>query len=345
MLAWPHAQTDWAPRLAAIQTAFSQMIRTLAQEIPVVLLVPDHSMVKTLKKRFTAAPCPVYCQVAPYNDTWLRDSIFLSAVSDPRKETNTQQPSWLALDFPFSGWGGKYNAHLDNQLNRYLLEKWRKLDHWQPRDFELEGGSVDFDGQGTVLTTSQCLQSRHPVPTPVLEEKLKQALNVHRVLWLTHGAIEGDDTDSHVDMLARFAGADRIVYQSCGERADKHYEELQAMTDELHTFRQANGQPYKLYPLPWPDAIYDSQSGRRLPASYANFLISNKRVFVPVYDCPQDQQALAVMQDAFPTHRIEAVPCRDLIWQNGSLHCSTMQLPLQAFTSIQPQLSDENQIR
>jgi agmatine/peptidylarginine deiminase len=144
-------------------------------------------------------------------------------------------------------------------------------------------------------------------------------------LWLDHGYLEGDDTDAHIDTLARFASADSIVYQGCNDPNDSHYPELQAMAAELAAFRTRDGQPYRLFGLPWPQPIRDGD--RRLAASYANFLIVNGAVLMPAYDDPADGAAVAVMRRAFPEREIIPVPCRPLIWQNGSLHCITMQLP------------------
>jgi len=340
LVAWPHAGTDWAPRLPEAQATFTQLVKTLAAEIPVILLVPAQSNAAEIHRLFADTACPVYLQPVDYNDTWLRDSLFLSALYAGPEHTSQQTKNhrWLALDFPFTGWGGKFDAQLDNRLNRQLLEQWQMLAHWSPKDFELEGGSVDFDGKGSLLTTTTCLQKRHPLPLPELETRLKQELGVKRILWLHHGGIEGDDTDSHVDMLARFAGSDQLVFQSCDERDYPLFDDLRAMAKELQALRQANGEPYRLHALPWPAPVFD-ESGHRLPASYANFLICNQRILMPEYACPQDSQARDVLQRAFPDHRVVGVPCRTLIWQNGSLHCSTMHVPKTVFQDIQPKLA------
>jgi agmatine/peptidylarginine deiminase len=195
----------------------------------------------------------------------------------------------------------------------------------------LEGGAIDTDGAGTLLSTWQCLSERHPEATrESLSERLAEWLQQDRVLWLDHGYLEGDDTDAHVDTLARFAGEDAIVFQSCDDPADSHYTELQAMGAELASLRTRDGRPYRLFPLPWAQPILDvgeDGSRRRLAASYANFLIVNGAVLMPAYGDPVDAAAAAVLEKAFPDREIVPVPCRPLIWQNGSLHCITMQLP------------------
>ena len=186
--------------------------------------------------------------------------------------------------------------------------------------------SIETDGAGTLLTTWRCLHERHPQASrDQLDSKLRGWLAQDRVLWLDHGCLEGDDTDAHIDTLARFAADDAIVFQACDDPADPHYAELQAMAAELAALRTRDGRPYRLFPLPWAAPILDE--GRRLAASYANFLIVNGAVLMPAYGDRADDRAAAVLADAFPGREIVQVPCRPLIWQNGSLHCITMQLP------------------
>ena len=195
-----------------------------------------------------------------------------------------------------------------------------------PIDFALEGGAIETDGAGTLLTTWQCLHERHPdASREELSAKLCVWLRQDRVLWLDHGYLEGDDTDAHIDTLARFAAEDAIVFQACDDASDSHYAELNAMADDIATLRTRDGQPYRLFPLPWAQPILDN--GRRLAASYANFLIVNGAVLMPAYGDPADAKAAEVMQAAFPDREIVQIDCRPIIWQNGSLHCLTMQLP------------------
>ncbi len=199
-------------------------------------------------------------------------------------------------------------------------------------DFVLEGGSIESDGAGTLLTTSECLltPSRNPsMDRTAIEQLLEEVLGgVDRILWLNHGYLAGDDTDSHIDTLARFCAPDHICYVTCPDVADEHYSALAAMEEELQEFRQADGTPpYRLTPpLPWPDPIYD-EDGERLPATYANFLIINGAVLLPVYDVPQDEEAVRIMAGIFPDREIIPIDCRPLIYQHGSLHCVTMQIP------------------
>jgi agmatine deiminase len=193
----------------------------------------------------------------------------------------------------------------------------------------LEGGAIESDGAGTILTTTECLlnPNRNPhLQQREIEAQLGQLLGAQHFLWLEHGYLAGDDTDSHIDTLARLCPNDTIAYVFCDDPGDEHYAALQRMAEQLRTFRTADDRPYRLLPLPWPQACY-GPSGERLPATYANFLIINGAVLVPTYDCAQDETALKVIAQAFPDRKIIGIDCSPLILQHGSLHCVTMQLP------------------
>ncbi|MGH8078191.1 MAG: agmatine deiminase family protein, partial [Lysobacter sp.] len=258
-----------------------------------------------------------------YDDTWLRDSGPITLRADG---------AFRLLDFRFTGWGGKFDASRDDRLIEGLFEAGIFLNSSRhPIDFALEGGAIDSDGAGTLLTTWTCLHERHPdAERSQLAAQLGDWLTQDRVLWLDHGYLEGDDTDAHIDTLARFAAEDAIVFQGCDDPTDSHYAELQAMAAELAALRTRDGRPYRLFPLPWSKPIVDD--ARRLAASYANFLIINGAVLMPAYGSDADgrrvdAEAVSVLERAFPDREIVTVPCRPLIWQNGSLHCVTMQLP------------------
>ena len=322
LLAWPHGDTDWADRLGAVEETYIALVAAITRFETAVVCVADDDLEAYARARLASARVPMarvrFVQV-PYDDTWLRDSGPLTLVRDggaPR-----------LLDFRFTGWGGKFEAGRDDRLVEALHESgiFAKNDR-QAIDFALEGGAVETDGAGTLLTTWQCLHERHPgLDRAALGERLAAWLHQDRVLWLDHGYLEGDDTDAHVDTLARFAATDAIVYQACDAPEDSHYAGLQAMARELAALRTASGQPYRLFPLPWPRPVIDEN--RRLAASYANFLIVDGGVLMPAYGDPADAGAAAVLARAFPGREIVPVPCRPLIWQNGSLHCLTMQLP------------------
>lgn len=321
LLAWPHAGTDWAERLAEVEETYIALITAISRFEPVVICVADDDLQIYAEARLRSARVEmkrVRFVIIAYNDTWLRDSGPITL----RQDTGF----WL-MDFRFTGWGGKFQASLDDQLVR-SLDAAQVLVPAQVKsvDFALEGGAIETDGAGTLLTTWKCLHERHPQRTrESLSSDLATWLAQERVLWLDHGYLEGDDTDAHIDTLARFADPDTIVYQGCDVPSDSHYTELQAMGTELAALRKADGQPYCLFVLPWAAPILDG--GRRLAASYANFLIVNGAVLMPAYGDPADATAQAVLAQAFPQHEIVPIPCRALIWQNGSLHCLTMQLP------------------
>ena len=196
--------------------------------------------------------------------------------------------------------------------------------------FVLEGGSIESDGLGTLLTTSECLLSPNrngQMSRDEIEEYLCSVFHLKQVLWLDHGYLAGDDTDSHVDTLARLCSPDTIAYVQCTDTQDEHYEALHQMEEQLKTFRTLNGNPYRLLALPMVDKI--EEEGERLPATYANFLIMNDAVLYPTYRQPEnDQRAKEMLQVAFPHHEIVSVDCCALIKQHGSLHCVTMQYPV-----------------
>ncbi|HJW46268.1 MAG TPA: agmatine deiminase family protein [Lysobacter sp.] len=321
LIAWPHADTDWADRLGEVEETYIALVAAITRFQPVLICVADDDLQTYAEARLRSARVDlsrVRFLNVEYDDTWLRDSgpITLKVGEDFR-----------LLDFRFTGWGGKFEASRDDQLIEHLDQAGTFLkSSRQPIDFALEGGAIETDGAGTLLSTWQCLHERHPeAGRDDITARLAGLLKQDRVLWLDHGYLEGDDTDAHIDTLARFAAPDAIVFQACDDPADSHYAELKAMGAEIAALRARDGQPYRLFPLPWAKPILDD--GRRLAASYANFLIINGAVLMPAYGDEADARAQAVLADAFPDREIIAVPCRPLIWQNGSLHCITMQLP------------------
>jgi agmatine/peptidylarginine deiminase len=321
LIAWPHAATDWADRLEAVESTYVALVAAITRFQQVVVCVPDtgiESRARALLATSTTDLTLVRFEHLPYDDTWLRDSGPI---------TLRDGAGFRLLDFHFTAWGGKFEAGFDDRIVETLDDRGLFQHSRRERiDFALEGGGVETDGQGTLLSTWRCLNERHPgLDRDQVTHSLQGWLHQHRVLWLDHGYLEGDDTDAHIDTLARFAAADAIVYQGCQDPTDFHFEELRAMAAELATFRRDDGNPYRLFELPWPRPILDG--GRRLAASYANFLIVNSAVLMPAYGDPADAAAAGVLADAFPGREIVPVPCRSLIWQNGSLHCLTMQLP------------------
>ena len=334
LISWPHAETDWADILDEVTECYVRMAYAIAAHQPLIVLVVEGLDVSSLlEKRLPQAVFSniTFVVVPKTNDTWVRDYGFLTVQSTGGAEL---------MDFRFNGWGGKFQADHDNAANRLLFETQLLRGHYvDALDFELEGGGIESDGCGTLLTTAECLLNSNrrrqgdAVPTPdkaQVEALLKERLGVERILWLHHGYLVGDDTDSHIDTLARLCPNDTIIYVQCTDTADEHYEALVAMEQELQAFRTLEGKPYRLIPVPLPDACYDEEE--RLPATYANFLIMNKVVLVPTYAQPEkDALALKNIQKAFPEREIIGVDCRALIRQHGSLHCATMQFPREVF--------------
>lgn len=320
LLAWPHAETDWLPLLDEAQNCFTSLVRAISRFERVLLVTPEAVALRAALADQDIDPAKVTIVELPTNDTWTRDfgPVTVQVNGAP-----------VMLDFGFNGWGLKFAANLDNQITRQLKQAGFLLPRLNTIGLILEGGSLESDGQGTILTTSQCLLSpnRNPqLDRSDIEDALTNLLGARRILWLEHGWLAGDDTDAHIDTLARLCPDNTIVYVSCPDPTDEHYEELRLMEQELAAFRTVDGNPYRLLPLPWPSAQYDNE-GCRLPATYANFLVINNAVLVPTYNDPADSAALAMIGLAFPGREIIAINSNILIRQHGSLHCVTMQLP------------------
>ena len=291
-LTWPHKDTDWAPILPEITAVYEELKREIESRETVVV-VDD----------------------IPHNDTWARDHGFITV------EENGQL---ILLDFKFNGWGEKFAAELDNDINRQLYEQQLVKGIYESHlDFVLEGGSIESDGKGTIFTTTCCLMAPHrnqPLTQQEIEQQLKEWLGAERIVWINHGSLIGDDTDGHIDTLVRIAPNDTLLYIG----ADDEHPDLLLMEQELQQLRTIDGHPYRLLRLPMPRPIYDD--GERLPATYANYLVINGAVLVPTYNQPDlDQEAISTIGKAFPDREIIGIDCRAVIRQHGSLHCCTMQ--------------------
>ncbi|WP_457597938.1 agmatine deiminase family protein [Hydrogenimonas sp.] len=315
LMALPHAATDWADDLKGALRPFVRIASTIARDQPLLLVCDDAEAAKML---FCDTRNITFIEL-PTDDTWARDFGPITLCCDGGRRF---------LDFTFNGWGGKFPSAKDNAITAELVRLGYLWGACETVDFVLEGGSIETDGRGTLLTTSRCLlnPNRNPGMTKEqIETLLKEKLCVERILWLDHGELEGDDTDAHIDTLARFVNEETIVYVACDDPTDSHYEELGKMQRQLERFRTPEGDPYRLVPLPMPSAIV--KEGRRLPATYANFLITNHSVLLPVYNDPKDAEARAIMTELFPDREVVPIDCTRLIEQGGSLHCVTMQIP------------------
>lgn len=324
LLTWPHIQSDWRFNLQEAESVYLELARHISNHETLLVICYDQLHQQVVQQQLQLSGInltSIQFGIARSNDTWTRDYGPITVIRN-----NSPQ----LLDFHFDGWGGKHPAQLDNQIT-HILQKDGLFGETPIRSINLvlEGGSIESDGQGTLLTTQQCLFDglrNEALRNAQIEGQLTELFGLARILRLQHGAIIGDDTDGHIDTLARFCDPDTIAYVSCNDPQDEHFEELKAMEDELKTFTTIDKQPYKLVPLPIPKPVHNDQ-GKRLPATYANFLILNGAVLVPLYDDPDaDQTALKNLAKCFTNRKVIGLNCVPLIQQFGSLHCVTMQL-------------------
>ena len=358
-LTWPHKDTDWAPILPEITAVYEEMAREITKREPLLVVAPEGT--PNLPSSISHHPASIIH--LPTNDTWARDHGFITVEETLTHHPSslTHQPSALSpqpsalrlLDFKFNGWGEKFEAKLDNEINKHLYDQGMVHGNYEDHlDFVLEGGSIESDGKGTIFTTTCCLMAPHrnqPLSQAEIEARLKEYLGAERVVWLNHGSLIGDDTDGHIDTLARICPNDTIVYTG----GDADHPDLTLMEEELKALRTMDGKPYRLLKLPLPRPIYDSPVAEgteadgsvvngsvvngsvvndaivdsdRLPATYANYLIINGAVLVPTYAQPDlDAEAMRIIGEAFPDREIIGIDCRAVIKQHGSLHCCTMQ--------------------
>ncbi|ASM49657.1 hypothetical protein PESP_a1557 [Pseudoalteromonas espejiana DSM 9414] len=327
MLTWPHDQTDWADTLTRVEPVYVELATHITAVQHLVIVAHNDDLKSHIISLLTTANVDlnkVECVVTPTNDTWARDHgpITCASACDARQ--------LKVYDFIFNGWGNKFESALDNKINAVLInELGNKANHYQALDVVLEGGGIEINEHGVLLTTSECLlnKNRNPDLSPTdIETLLKTHLGATDFLWVDHGYLAGDDTDSHIDTLVRFAPNNTLVYVQCDDKTDEHYSALNAMENQLQSFKTQNNTPYNLIALPWPKPVFDDEN-TRLPATYANYLIINNAVLVPTYNDDNDALALAQIQKAYPKHKIIGINCLPIIEQFGSLHCITMQLP------------------
>jgi agmatine deiminase len=318
-LTWPRRDGAWGARFAEIEREFDALADAVAEWQPLLIACADADSAHRLRRRLGSAAS---VHVLPSNDVWVRDHGPIGV--------HAAGADAVLLDFRFDGWGGKYPADDDDRLcarlhaaGAYGARALHRL------DWVLEGGSIDTDGAGTLLTTRECLltRSRNPGRDQVwFEARFAELFGTRQVYWLDHGWLAGDDTDAHVDMLARFVAPGTLVHTACDDPADPHYPALRAMGEELAALRDASGRGVTCVPLPWPAACCDA-AGERLPLSYANISFINGALLVPVYGVGADAAALSVYRDLLPDRQIIPVPARALIEQRGSIHCATQHLP------------------
>lgn len=327
MIAWPHAATDWAYMLDEVEQCYQNLAQAIVEFADLIVVTPEPAHVEAMLRAKIGDLSRVTIAETDTNDTWTRDYGPISTISE-----DGEKDLVVLNDFCFNGWGLKFAADLDNLVTRKLIFNeilGRDARYRNELSFVLEGGSIESDGKGTMLTTRRCLLSPNRnggLTRREISRHLKEVLGVTKIHWLDHGALEGDDTDSHIDTLARLAPDDTIIYTGCENPADTHYAELSAMRDEIRALRTAEGRPFNLIELPLPAAIHD-EDGQRLPATYANYLVVNGGVLVPSYGQPKtDRLASLMIGSAYPGKKVVQVDCRALIRQHGSLHCATMQI-------------------
>ncbi|WP_163710493.1 agmatine deiminase family protein [Mangrovibacterium lignilyticum] len=319
-LTWPDSETDWCDILDEVIPVYEQMAQAILKHQKLLVVCRDKSMLPDFLK---ANDERLLIHEMPVNDTWARDHAALTIL---------EKGEPVLLNFRFNGWGMKFAACHDNQITSKLYVQGAFKSGIPIADysyFTFEGGAVESNNNGCLLTTSECLLSKNRnehLSKSEVEFFLKNSLHAEKILWLDHGFLEGDDTDSHIDTLARFCSEDTIAYVKCDDELDIHYDALKKMEAQLLELTDQNDQPFKLVPLPFPDPIFDEE-GQRLPATYANFLIINEAVLFPVYGVPQDDDALRAIQNLFPNHEIIPINSVPLIKQHGSIHCISMQFP------------------
>ncbi len=324
MLTWPHLNTDWREDLDQVEAVFVTLAKQISLRQRLIISANserDRQQILAQLEKSAANLENITLYIVDSNDSWVRDHGPIT-ILDAGKPT--------LLDFTFNAWGDKFTAELDNQITAHLHSVGAFGNTpLKQIDMVLEGGAIESDGGGTLLTTTRCLLSstRNPKMSKAeIEQQLCQLFGLSRVLWLDDGYLAGDDTDSHIDTLARFCDDKTIIHLSCDDLNDEHYPALRSMQQQLQAMRTLKGEPYRLIPLPWPK-IKRNKKGDKLPASYANFLVINGAVLVPTYDDPHDRYALECLQQGFPDREIVGIPSLPLIQQFGSLHCVTMQLP------------------
>ncbi|MFA6760941.1 MAG: agmatine deiminase family protein [Sulfuricurvum sp.] len=305
---FPHANSDWREYLEEAEDNFVRIINEIIKHQKCLVVCANKEYVKSLFEPNKNLHFVEY----ETNDTWARDS---SAICVQNGD------DIKLLDFIFTGWGGKFESCKDNAMSRSIKHCYSK--DLKSIDFILEGGGIESDGAGRILTTSHCMlnQNRnHALSKDEITARLKEYFAAEEILYIDHGYLAGDDTDSHIDTLARFISPDTIAYVKCTDENDEHFKELSLMEAELKGIAKEFG--YRLVALPMSEAIYFE--GERLPATYANFLFVNGALLVPTYGVKEDALALEILRTALPHLEVVGIDCLTLIKQHGSLHCVTM---------------------
>lgn len=324
-LAWPHNPRTWPGRVENVEAIYAQMIEALARDERVDLLVKDDRTEARARELVGDVSNVVFHRVHTF-DAWIRDYGPNFLTRETEGNVDLAYNRWQ-----FHAWGNAYEPLLRDDGIPDRLPAIRHLSRFAP-EFVLEGGAIDVNGAGSVLTTQRCLLDSGRNPTLArrdVEEVLRDHLGVSQVLWLLDG-VEGTDTDGHIDNVARFTDPHTIVAAVEPDPADAHHERLAANMRMLRRMRDAEGRPFRIAELPMPGRL-DAGDGR-LPASYANFYIANRVVLLPTFGHPNDAKAGSILAALFPGRRVIPVPCEDVVWGMGTIHCLTQQQP----TTIPP---------
>jgi agmatine deiminase len=321
-LSWPHKEASWPGKIESIYPAYSQFIKLLALSEQVHINVMDESMKVKALKHLSAEGVnlsQIHFHFNPTNDAWCRDH-------GPAFVVNRKEGKKAIVDWGYNAWGGKYPPFDLDDVVPTRIGKELGLHVFNP-GIVMEGGSVEFNGDGTILTTTACLLNPNRNPTlnqKQIEEYLIEYYGATQVLWLGDGII-GDDTDGHIDDITRFVNADTVVTVVEENKSDENYGILQENLKELKALRLPNGKALNIIEIPMPEpVIYE---GQRLPASYANFYISNDHIIVPTFRCKNDDRALQLLAQAFPKRKVAGIDSTDIIWGLGSFHCLSQQEP------------------
>jgi agmatine deiminase len=323
-LSWPHKEASWPGKFGPVPGIFARMVSLLADREEVHINVAGPAMeadVRRLLADAGASTGGVFFHHNPTNDAWCRDHgpIFIQRRGGGEIEE-------AIVDWDYNAWGGKYPPFDLDDVIPTRIGKEYGIPVFSP-GIVMEGGSIDVNGRGTLLTTEACLlnPNRNPqLSRPQIENALRENLGVEKILWLGDG-IAGDDTDGHVDDLTRFVDPVTVVTVVEDDPGDENYEPLQANLERLYTMTDQDGAPLRVVTLPMPRPLY--HDGQRLPASYANFYIANGVVLLPTYDPERDNQAQATLQSVFPDREVIGIDCTDLVWGLGAFHCVSQQWP------------------
>lgn len=314
IITWPHPYSGWKHILDQAEACFFDIASAIAHHQRLLILCFNADHQEKIKKKLAKLPQEnLSFMIIQTNDTWIRDYGPLTAKKDNKL---------IWLDFTFNAWGNKFGSHLDNVVNQKVIEhEWFK-DHYtlHPVPYTLEGGAVEVNGSGYFFSTESVIYNPNRHNKIEINEIAQNYFDCSHTHILKNGHLSGDDTDGHIDTLVRFFNENSVLYCQCNDKNDEHFESLNKMQEELKQTQ------FNLVPLPIPEARYDAYK-ERLPGTYANFLIGNEAVYVPIYHCKQDKEALDTIQQCFKGYKIIGIDCNALIIQRGSLHCSTMQIP------------------